>query len=199
MLVLGQFADLDPREAALLALEQHGGFLRLLANAGRLGLLGIERLEDLVGRLGLVVVELLLGVGEPVAVDNRSAESRSLDTVAIGPQRQVPTGQFELEPALARLAEQRDVVLLEAAIVVFHLLHHAIVAIFAHHAADDLVNQDPLLGGKEIVANRRLGDRPVGADLLAERMIESEGDHLLLSIGERSVELRRGGLGGTLG
>ena len=54
-----------------------------------------------------------------------------------------------------------------------------------------------LLG--EVVLDRRLGDGPVGVDLLAERVVEREADRLPLLARERLEEPLGGRLGGAGG
>ena len=128
-------------------LDGDGVFLGGLGDQGLLALLAVEGLEDLVGLLGLVVEDVagqaLLRVAGAVAVDDRAAEGRALDAVAVGAEGDVPAGQLELELARARLAEEGDVILAEPAGVVVHLLEEPLVAVLAGDAAEDLVDESP--------------------------------------------------------
>src|SRR5690606_32721672 len=91
-----------------------------IAQQGLRALLAVERLEQLVRPLSLVPVDVAAVVGRlvealgGVAVEDRAAERRTLDGIAIAPPRNVPARQHELKLPTARLAEQRDRALLEA-------------------------------------------------------------------------------------
>ena len=84
-------------------------------------------------------------------------------------------------------------VVLEAAVVVFHLLHEPFVAILAAKILHDLLAEGFLLGAQ--IVDRRLDDVPVVADPLPQRMVEREADHFSLFGRHRLVESCDGGLG----
>src|SRR5262249_45607522 len=100
--------------------------------------------------------------------------------------------------ALARLAEKRDVVFAEAAVVLFHLFHEALVAVFRSAAAENLADGFLLVLGEEL-ADGWLGDRPVGAVLLAERIIERLANGAFLLVIETVVEPFDSGFGRRFG
>ena len=82
-----------------------------------------------------------------MAVEDRPAEGRPLDAVAVGPEGVVPAGEDPLERLVgARLAEDGDVVVLEPAGVVLHLLLEPLVALLAAEALEDLLAEGLLLG-----------------------------------------------------
>src|SRR5690606_26116655 len=110
-----------------------------------LRLRGVEGLEQLVGLLRLVVIQVMAGLLLTVTVDDRTAEGRLLDAVAVGPQREVPAGQFPLELPFLRIAEDGAAVLVESAAVVVGLLDEPLVAVLAADAFDDLGDNRPLL------------------------------------------------------
>src|SRR5205823_1866335 len=111
----------------------------------------------------------------------------------------VPAAHDPLELlALSGFAENGDVVLTEAAIVFFHLLHEALVAVFRSAAAKDFANGFLLVLGEKL-GNVGLGDGPVGAVLLAERIVEWLANDAFLLVVEAVIEAFDGGFRGGFG
>src|SRR5690606_21177321 len=75
------------------------------------------------------------------------------------------------------------------------LLDEPLVAVLAADSFDDLGDDRPLLVGVEVFGDRRLGDVPVGADAIAELMIEREADRYLLFVRQRGKQPADGGFG----
>ena len=141
---------------------------------------------DVVGVLGVFVVVAVGGV----TVEDRAAESRAFDAVAVGAEGVVPAGQHPLKRLVGTgLAENGHAVVLEAAGVVFHLLHEPFVAVLAAEVLHDLLAEGLLLGGH--VVDRRLDDVPVVADLLPQGMVEREADEFALFRAEASCRTAR--------
>src|SRR5436305_1730539 len=97
-------------------------------------------------RLGCLAGDVDPGVAVRGAVEDRPAEGRALDAVAVGPERVVPAGEHPFERLVgAGLAEDGDAVVLHPAVVVVHLLLEPLVALLAAKALEDLVAEGPLL------------------------------------------------------
>ena len=152
-------------------------------------LLVVQGLEDLVGLFALVppdvvgvlgiLVEVPVG---GVAVEDRPAERRSLETVAIGAQGIVAAGQHPLEGLVgSRLAKDGHVVSVEAPRVVLHLLREALQAVLAAKTLHDLVAKGLLLLVQ--VVDRRLDDFPVVLDHRPQRVVKREANLLALGLG----------------
>ena len=120
---------------------------RPLAYERLLLLLAVEHLVELVRGQGLRP-EDVAGVGRPfveavgrVAVEDRAAEGDVVGRVAVAADRHVPAGHHEFELVRARLAEDRDaVVLAVAAGVVVKLLVDALVPLGVDDALEDVAD-----------------------------------------------------------
>ena len=128
-----------------------------LASSSVVDLVGQDRLlpEDVAG-----MMHFLVEAAGGVAVEDRAAEGDVRSGVAVGPQRHVPAGQYELELVAAGLAEDGDALLgapLLAAGVVLELLDEAGVPVGIDDALEDVVDDRLLFLGVEIAADVRLG------------------------------------------
>ena len=124
-----------------------------------LALFAVEHLEDFVGALRLVPVGVARVIGlfvetlRRVAVEDRAAEGRAFDGVAVAAARAVPAGEHELELAGAGLAEERDGGLPPKpclAAVVLDLFVDRLGVFLAVHAHENLLHHLLLVGGEEL-------------------------------------------------
>src|SRR5262249_43332701 len=157
-------------------------------NERLLRLFAVQRAKHFVGLRRLIVKQVLAGLFDAVAIDDRSAESSFIDAVAVSAQGQVAAGQFPLEFPRAGGSTHGHAVSADAPGIVLCLADDALVTIFRRDGADDLVDDCPLSGGIEVIVDFRLRDMPVSADLLAQLMIKGKGDSRLLLVGERIKE-----------
>ena len=151
----------------------------------------VERGEDLVRLLPLeapdvarVLGVVVAGARGVVAVEDRAAEGRALDAVAVGAEGVVPAREHPLERAArVGLAEDGDVVVLEAARVSLHLPLEPLVALVRAEALEDLLAEGLLLRGH--VGDVGVDDLPVVVHLLPLGVVERKADQLLLLGRER--------------
>ena len=129
-----------------------------------------------------------------MAVEDRAAEGRALDRVAVAPGRAVPAREDELELAGAGLAEHRDRISAEPAAVFLHMVDDFVVEFRIVQAAEDLLDHC-LLVRHEGLSDPRLGDLPVGVDLRPELVVEGKTDLRALLRREALVERRDQRLG----
>ena len=187
LLVVAQIANANPGELSALSLKQHIGLLGRFVNERHFCLRSIQGAEYLVGLLCLVMEQIVFGVFFGMAVDQRAAKGAIRHAVPVCPECQMASRQFPLKVAAARLTKDGTTVSIDAGRVVLHLFQQSLVTIFGRHFADDFQHVGSLLFRKDF-ADGRLDDVPVGADLVAELMIEWQTDHFSLGIGERLVK-----------
>ena len=147
-----------------------------------LRLFRVERLEDLIDLLRLIIEQVASRITDTMPVNQRTAERSTLDRIAVSSQRQMPTSQFELKLTRPRLTKQSEGVPADAATIRRHLLLQPFVAIFARDAFQNLVDQIALIIGEEVTADPCFGDVPVGVDAGLQRMVERQanGQRLLV-------------------
>src|SRR5262245_29789503 len=122
LLVAGHVRDREPLEFAAFAAKADAIFLRQTLSHERLiSLMLVEHLVDLVGGLRLRpkdVAWMRWRFVEPlgrVTVKNWATKRHVISRVAVAADRHVPPGHHELELVAARLAKDRDAVLLAIA------------------------------------------------------------------------------------
>ena len=175
LLIARQFGDGEAGELLCLSRKCDSGcrsFLTGIIAEGDLTMFAIERLEELIGALRLIPVDVarmfgrLIEALSSVAVKNWAAKCGALHRIAIAAARDMPAGEDKFKFALARfagLAEHGDGAGVEPAVfdvVMLDLLEDLVHVFLAVHIAKNFLNHCLLIRGEEF-PDWLIDDHPV--------------------------------------